>query len=351
VISAAAKELGKTVEALVSHGANPSTLERSAYNVIQTPDNARHTVAESLLDIIQKKLRALKDWQNPTDKAPQQFRPSFMYSCQPVQCRPKTPEKLRNEASYMEGLKPGTYVFWTAQRDYQATKQANDKEWEAYENYVPPEAEKGLEEKKLAVAKLIEELEHAEKTLIEAGAKTFAQLYPDIPKKDEFNQHFYPQPTPTFYVTTQRFRIPDLNDIKKEGYNKLFEAAFNNDLETIKALTLGKWASKEDMPFNSPLKIAVQDGNGFSPFSIAVLRGHRKLARKIVEICATQYHKDDGLSSRQRFRTAADSDDEDLDSDNEDGKRIRVTLHLTLIRLTHCRPSNLLRACQRQIHD
>ena len=351
VISAAGKELGKTVEALVSHGANPSTLECSAYNVIQNPGNARYTIAESLLDIIQKKLRALKDWQNPTDKAAKQNQPSFMYSCQPVQSRPKKPEKLRDEASYMWGLKPGTYKFWPAQGDYQTFKQANDKEWEAYENYIPPEAEKGLEEKKLAVAKLIEELEHAEKTLIEAGAKTFAQLYPDIAKKEEFNQHFYPQPTPTFYETTLRFRVPDLNDTKKEGYIKLFEAAFNNDLETTKALTLGKWASMEEMTLNSPLKVAVQDGNGFSPFSIAVLRGHRELARKIVEICATQYHKDDGLSFRQRFRTAADSDDEDMDSDNEDGKRIRISLLLTLTRLTCRRPSNLLRACQRQIHD
>jgi hypothetical protein len=345
VISAAARELGKTVEALVAHGVNPSTLERSAYKIIQNPANARHTVAESLLDIIQKKLRALKAWEKSGEKVPQQNQSLFTHSSQPVQYRQKTPEKLRDEASYMEGLKPGTYEFWTAQRDYQTIKQTNDKEWKTYENYIPPKIEKGLEEKKLAVAKLIEELEHAEKTLIEAGAKTFAQLYPDIPK-DESNQHVYPQPTPEVYETTLRFRIPDLNDTKKEGYIKLFEAAFNNDLETIKTLTLGKWASEEGMPLNSPLKIAVQDGNGFSPFSIAVLRGHRELARKIVEICATQYHKDDGLSSRQRFRTTADSDDEDLDSDNEDGKRIRINLLSTLIRLTRHRPSNLLRACQ-----
>jgi hypothetical protein len=69
------------------------------------------------------------------------------------------------------------------------------------------------------------------------------------------------------------------------------------------------------MPLNAPLKIAVQDGNGFSPFSIAVLRGHNELARKIVEICAAQYHKDDGL--RKRFRTIVDSEDEDVDEDSD----------------------------------
>jgi hypothetical protein len=312
--------MGKAVEDLVAHGADPSTLERSAYHVLTNPENARHTFTESLLDIIQKKLQALRDWKDPADEKPRRNRMHFMYSRPSRPYCPKEPEKLRDETSYTDGLTPGTYAYWTAYQDFQAKKHANDKEWEEYKNYTTPEAEKGLEEKKSAVARIIKELEHAEKTLIEAGAKTFAQLYPDIPKREEFKPQVYPEPKPTYYETTLRFRIPDLNDTKKEGYIKLFEAAFTNDLEIIKALTLGKWSSEDDTPLNSPLKIAVQDGNGFSPFSIAVLRGHRELARKIVEICATQYHKDDGLSSRQRFRTTADSDDEDIDSDNENGK-------------------------------
>jgi hypothetical protein len=66
------------------------------------------------------------------------------------------------------------------------------------------------------------------------------------------------------------------------------------------------------------LKIAVQDGNGFSPFSIAVKRGHRELAKKIVEICIAQYHKDDNKTHRERWNLrTADSDDEESDDDNE----------------------------------
>ncbi len=68
-----------------------------------------------------------------------------------------------------------------------------------------------------------------------------------------------------------------------------------------------------------PLRVAIQDGNGFSPFSIAVLRGHRQLARKIVEICATQYHKDDGLSSRQRWTMRTFSESDDGESDDDEG--------------------------------
>lgn len=61
----------------------------------------------------------------------------------------------------------------------------------------------------------------------------------------------------------------------------------------------------------APLKIAIRDAAGFSPFSIAVLRGHYELAKKIVEICLTQYHKDDGISSRKRWTMRNDDDDDD----------------------------------------
>ena len=309
--------MAKVVEDLIAHGADPSTLERSAYGVIQNPENARYTFAESLLDVIQKKLKTLREWEEPSDENSNRTR-HYYYFSRPTNLCPKKPETLRDEDSYIDGLEKGTYTYWSAQQDFQSTKHTNDKEWKAYNEWTPSEAEEGLAEKEAAISKLITELEHAEKTLIEAGAKTFAQLYPDIPQREEAKQQVYPDPKPTFYETTMRFRVPDLNDIKKEGYIKMFEAAWNNDLETIKSLTLGKWSSEDGMPLNLPLKIAVQDGNGFSPFSIAVLRGHRELARKIVEICATQYHKDDGLSTKQRFRTISGSDD-DEDADSDDG--------------------------------
>lgn len=109
---------------------------------------------------------------------------------------------------------------------------------------------------------------------------------------------------------------------------QLFEAAWNNDLEKLKAITLAPWTWMDSKVKEPPLRVAIQDQNGFSPFSIAILRGHRDLAKKIVEICATQYHKDDGVSTRQRWnmRTFGDSDDE---SDNGEG-----TYFLSLV--VHC---------------
>ena len=65
VIAAAGKEMGKTVEDLLAHGADPNTLERSAYNVILNPQNSRYSFAESLLDVIQQKLKSFRDWKEP----------------------------------------------------------------------------------------------------------------------------------------------------------------------------------------------------------------------------------------------------------------------------------------------
>ncbi len=61
IISAAAKELGQTVGDLIVHGADPCTLERSAYNIVQNPQSYGYQVAEAVLDIVQKKLKALRE--------------------------------------------------------------------------------------------------------------------------------------------------------------------------------------------------------------------------------------------------------------------------------------------------
>lgn len=312
IIAAAAKEMGESVRDLLAHGADPSTLEKSAYRIIETPQNAAYQVAESLLDIVQKKLKALREFDESTG---QNSGGLFGSSGNAIT---KEPEKLEEESFYTKGLKEGTYEHWTALHDYQTKKQANTKEREAWKKAMERKKEEGLDEKKAAVATIVKELEKTEKALIEAGAKTFVEMYPDLPKHQPhvYQPYQYPEPGP--YKTNLSFRIPDLNDAKKEGYMRLFEAAWNGDLETIKKLTLAPWKLDMSSVEMTPLQIATMDMNGFSPFSIAVLHGHYELARKIIEICATQYHKDDGLSTKQRWNMATmESDDED-DSDDED---------------------------------
>ncbi len=180
-----------------------------------------------------------------------------------------------------------------------------------------PKIEEGIEEKQAAIFQLIQELENAEKAIIDAGGKTFADIYPELSKRQFGNQRQNIPPTePLPYETKLGFKMPDLNDTKKEGYLRLFEAAWTNDLDAIKALTLAPWSSALGDMQNDPLKISVCDFAGFSPFSIAVLRGHYELAKQIIDICRLQYLKEDGTSLKRRWTTI----EPDNDSEYSDGE-------------------------------
>ncbi|TVY16658.1 Uncharacterized protein LARI1_G004592 [Lachnellula arida] len=300
IVTAAEVEMGKIVMDLLRHDADPNTLQQSAWHLVQNPSRSRYDTGKSLLDIIQNKLKALRNYKEPDNS-------------------PKNPETLKSEDYYTRGLTEGTYRHWSATKDFQEVKRSNQRQWSTYQDALSTKSETGVSEKKAAIAEVIQELELTEKSLLDAGAKPFHEMYPEIPKIQENHnppQHFEPKAEP--YDTKFTIRVPDLTDVKKDGYFKIFEAAWSNDLETIKAVTLAPWARGKEELFNPPLNIAVQDGNGFSPFSIAVKRGHRELARKIVEICIAQYHQDDNKTHRERWNLRTDdSDVEESDDDNE----------------------------------
>lgn len=311
IIVAAVKDMDKTVEALVAHGASPNTLEKNSWAVVES--NNRWQAAESLLDIIQAKLKTLRKYKVESEYTP-----------------PVKPFTLHGESWYTSGLKEGTYEFFNASRNYQKTRRNNKKQWEAYEKRIKDHKEDGYKEKKEAINKLTRELERLENSLIAAGAKTFKQLHPDFSQQQENRQHNnqYEKPKPTPYTTELNFQVPDLNPIKKIGYTRLFEAAWNNNLETLKSLTLAPWENEVGKPLVMPLKIAVKDGNGFTPFSIAVLRGHYDLARKIIGIATAQLGEGDDSKPRQRWTlNAGESDDEGYSDGGDDDSAILPIYH------------------------
>ncbi|THV45654.1 hypothetical protein BGAL_0464g00050 [Botrytis galanthina] len=316
IITAICKEMGAVVGDLLAKGANPQTLTTIAWSVINNPESRHYyyNARESILDVIQRKLKTLREWKEPVHNQ-WQFRPDNLELSKP--------EILRPETFYTAGLETGTYKYWTALQDYRDEKFQNKLRHQKYENLLKDkdiELEKYKDDRE-AVKEAIRDLEQAEKLLIAAGAKSFTDLYPDIPespKPQDSSWHHdrRHKVAPEPYKTRFTFNVPDLNDGKRQGYFMLFEAAWNNDLDAIKSLTLHPW--KHDNVEYPPLRIAVRDGNEFMPFSIAVLRGHYDLARRIVEICLAQYHNaddEDDKKGRQRWGIMTSDDDDDDSGD------------------------------------
>lgn len=65
----------------------------------------------------------------------------------------------------------------------------------------------------------------------------------------------------------------------------------------------------------SPLKISVSDSRKNTVFALAVLRGHRDLARALVEICYAQYEPAEDEPTKPRYRLGSQDDDESDSSD------------------------------------
>ncbi|KAF7901931.1 uncharacterized protein EAF01_007229 [Botrytis porri] len=316
IIVAICKEIGAVVGDLLASGANPQTLTTIAWSVVNNPESRQYyrNARESILDVIQRKLETLRDWKEPVYNQ-WQYRPENLELTKP--------EILRPETFYTADLEPGTYKYWTALHDYQDEKHQNEVQHEKHEKLLK-DKETELEiykDEREAVKEAIKDLEQAEKLLIAAGAKSFTDLYPDIPQSPErqdssWNHNRSHKVASEPYKTYITFNVPDLNDGKRQGYCMLFEAAWNNDLDAIRNLTLQPWKHGEvEYP---PLRIAVRDGNEFMPFSIAVLRGHYDLARRIVEICLAQYHNandENDKKGRQRWGITTSNDDDDESDD------------------------------------
>ena len=206
-------------------------------------------------------------------------------------------------------------------------KRNSERDWESYEKQIKSHKEDGYKEKKAAIDKLTTELEQLEASLLAAGAKTFKELYPEIPEpqQNSHNNNPYKQPGPAPYTTDLfKFQVPDLNQVKKTGYLKIFGAAWNDDLETLKSLTLAPWEHQAGEPLAAPLQIAVQDGNGFSPFSIAVFRGHYKLAHQIIGIASAQLDITDESRSHQRWTLNSGDSDDDSDGNEDDSGALPI---------------------------
>ncbi|XPS71768.1 hypothetical protein M3J07_003939 [Ascochyta lentis] len=320
VHTAVANELPSVVFKLLDAGADVNCLNGGAWRAVHDGRIGGYESAHSLLDTTREKIKILRQWidkeqQDKSVTTPNMFGNTRTHIFAPV--------PLEEDAHYLDGLSPGTYAHWSTLKQLQATKRVYEEDVKKYEEAakaMPKEAD-GWKEKLAEVQTLLADYESLESGLLERGAKTFEELYPDINLDANRNQHqsgYKPDP-PKPWTPKLNFNLPDLTNEQREAYLKLFQACWDADLAIVKELTLSVWAENQ-----TPLKIAVQDTSGFSPFSIAVLRKHLDLAKALLEIAHVQFAPVEKSGQSKYTLQAEDSDSQDDTSRNgeEDGFQI-----------------------------
>ncbi|KAJ0423554.1 hypothetical protein BJY00DRAFT_321678 [Aspergillus carlsbadensis] len=310
IVLAVRKDLPNIARELLRRGVDPNTLTKTGYKVVRDSYARNNETGTSLLDSVQEKIKALREYQGEN-----------------IAAKPPLPMES-DDSKYLEGCEEGTYKRWAAEL---MLKQARDAFTERQTQFDEAVKESkncaGLEVKKAVIKAVLDEFENLEKDLLSKGAKPFAELHPDIKPSQNNSRDNYRDYSKNEKPYETRFNFYGQNSTaeKKEGYLQLFEAAWSGDIETIKSLTLSTWGPDKD---RMPLEVGVADHRHYTPFSIAVLRGHLSTAKAILTIAAAQYKgEDENKKKRYRMTEYQDSDDDSYDSD-ADSEGIQLESHV-----------------------
>ncbi|KAG0637417.1 hypothetical protein HOY80DRAFT_972987 [Tuber brumale] len=299
---------------LIKAGADPSTIASStaarwdfnqATGPLQTP-------GETVLDQLRDKIKAYRNFLNAEPEA--------------VAVQKEEPLP----ASFLDSFPEGSWERFTAEFAWKRENKAREirsacvKQPMGFGVSQMPKA-KTKEE----VKGLLRLFEETEKALLEAGAKTFKELYPErtpvppavqpTPHIGLFGQNagglfgqdagglFGAPGTPSPYTVPFEVSIPCQGDTR-ERYSKLFNAVWKGDQETVKALTTGP-SGEPPMP---ALQISVSS-RGWTTLWVAIYRRDYAMARLILEIVKSQYEE-----PRKKLATKAVRIDIPGDSDDDD---------------------------------
>ncbi|KAJ5684217.1 uncharacterized protein N7477_000562 [Penicillium maclennaniae] len=285
---------------LLNHGADPNS------KILAT--NQRGFTA---LDSVRAQLTKLRSFLNgePSSK-PRKFGRSG----------PTSIKFELDDESYLKVFQEGTYKMFFAENQLKNARETNRKSNGQDKSANPYQKPLGMSEKNEAISALVHDYELLENALLAKGAKTIdeldaksansTQLSLPLNRQNQIKQQLETE-EPSVFKFEFKLNRTDVTDVTREGYLQLFEAAWNGDITSIKAFTLGLWGPAEDQP---PLEIAVCDELGFSCLSLAVLRGHLSVAKTIMQILRAQYKgkKPETPIRLEIDNEAESSDDEEL---------------------------------------
>ncbi|OLN95948.1 hypothetical protein CCHL11_05046 [Colletotrichum chlorophyti] len=300
---------------LLEKGADPNTMTTNSYHAIEDEWQRSYRRGETVLDLVRHQLKNLKEYGG------EKFN----------QSKPELPSGMDE---HLQNFEEGTYKYWMVSEDIQGRKdqcKINQKTYE--EAKMAHELLEGASEKIAAIKEVITSLEKLEKKIIEKGGKTFEELYPDIKFTGNNNNNYLhhlnsynstsENKSNTYDYVISFYGAVDVTEKRKAAYFELFEAAWSGDMDKIKSLTLQAWGEEKEEP---PLKVAVTDNCGNTPFSLAFLRGHHDVARAVLEIVAAQYSPEDQEATRYKLSTGNpdDEEDEDYESDADSSDEPKV---------------------------
>ncbi|KAI1456874.1 ankyrin [Annulohypoxylon moriforme] len=305
---------------LLEKGADPNTLTRASHNILRNEWSRRYNKGQSAIDVVYELLKEYRKFKDDlTGTAQTGRKPGFYAPRKGLYI--ERPVEPFGTTEFLSKFTEGTYKHWLVSTDIADKFDIYKMQLKKFEEERAEYANEGeLTEMDAATQDLILQLERVLETLVSKGAKTFKEQFPDIPDPPATtNESSENRPSLSYTLKFQFPNATDVTDARKEAYIKLFEASWVGDLEVIKSLTLASWGTDGQEP---PLKIAVSDVKGNSPFSLAFLHGYYEVSKAILEIAQAQWVPQSDKTTRFTMNKQEDDDEdcsgEESESDNGD---------------------------------
>ncbi|CAG7929452.1 unnamed protein product [Penicillium olsonii] len=304
ILLAVSNELPSVAIELLNRGVDPNSETKSRWNHDGT----------TVLDATRTKVSALQEYLDAPEKT---WYPSRAYG-------QKEPEIFEDDDYYLAHLPADSFQRLVATKLLKdARKESSDAEAIMNKQRNDWSTPRGSDSKRKAIANLMRDYQSLETKLLAKDAKTWRELHPNEPHKENNTRPEvkYPKVVQKTFQVKYHFSEPGLNEVRRSGYIRLFEAAWIGDLETIKELTLNMWGPAADQ---APLELAVTGNLSLSCLSISILRGHLDLAKSILQIIGQQY-KPKESKVQTRFELGTDESDDDGDNLNIVGDTVEDT--------------------------
>lgn len=206
IVLAVQNELPDIVEALLERGADPNTITKGTQSGIQSENNRRYYVKEfgSVLDLVRTKIKQLSRYRDQKPPVEEDY-------------------QIKDGVDYLDGIEEGSYKEFITKIKLDEARTSDEQSKEDYEKKLKQYNErKGVAEKKDAIEELLQQFRRVENALLRKGAKTLAELHPDMveDKKARADTPAKEQ-KPTAFSVEFDFCLHDLTDLSRDAYVKL----------------------------------------------------------------------------------------------------------------------------------